>query len=635
MDIPRGHAMLPLNEADFLDFIYNYFKAEYAPIRSFFSTATAEPRQAHRWVNAGHEMTPLHIRAANAQSQKDLESLDYFTRKWNLDAGFVRGIVIRFAKYEVHERLEKKLFENCRLDLMVRKALKEKHLIDALWPSPAPKNLPQELLRQGVQVRSWYGDMFSKYFRHLHAVDDFTLRPDVDAKIRASGTLMLFPYVDHLIFGAVDPIMPIVAKGAGYANAAAWKQKDKAAAAFGQPEHFEVRFDAPAEVEETYTRNVTRQCQCLKCGAKRDVKVTISVDPNPGPVAQQTPGKERRTSNPNVGAKRQSSKAAQRYSPGYVLPGTDAATQPQRPPRQRRPARHPEPEPEPPAPAELPGEVRATSPVQKKQCPRCTFLNHPDIVDCEMCGADLPETLVAKPPSPVATAKKSSHAHSASEPPTTTADKLRKEETPSRPAAPNRHSLSSTLFSIFPFSQQQQTEHHANLPSTQPKETPEVRKDRPQSKLKEEVQPEAKAKHNSKTNERDHETEAATKAPSTPPNLIDSDPTYDREPVFNQTPEMAMMPMTPPPTSSHGNRPFVTGLPQNLMDDFVPVSPSYRNEQEEEDAGWGEVSKEEAKREDSSGDEDEEDIVDRREGMIDLDIVAREEMGVWGDKEDD
>jgi len=43
--------MLPLNESDFLDFIYNYFKAEYAPIRSFWSTATADPRQPQRWIN--------------------------------------------------------------------------------------------------------------------------------------------------------------------------------------------------------------------------------------------------------------------------------------------------------------------------------------------------------------------------------------------------------------------------------------------------------------------------------------------------------------------------------------------------------------------------------------------------------
>ena len=75
MDIPRGHAMLPLNESDFLDFIFNYFKAEYAPIRSFWSTATADPRQPQRWVNMGHELQPLTLRAANAQAQKDIDSL--------------------------------------------------------------------------------------------------------------------------------------------------------------------------------------------------------------------------------------------------------------------------------------------------------------------------------------------------------------------------------------------------------------------------------------------------------------------------------------------------------------------------------------------------------------------------------
>jgi hypothetical protein len=45
---------------------------------------------------------------------------------------------------------------------MVRKALKEKHLIDALWPSPAPRNLPHELLAQGVQVSKSYQKSISK-----------------------------------------------------------------------------------------------------------------------------------------------------------------------------------------------------------------------------------------------------------------------------------------------------------------------------------------------------------------------------------------------------------------------------------------------------------------------------------------
>ncbi|KAH3927385.1 hypothetical protein HBH92_148050 [Parastagonospora nodorum] len=287
MDIPRGHAAMPLTEADFLDFIYNYFKAEYAPIRSFWSTATADPRQLPRWINMGHEMSPLTVRPANAQAQKDLESLDYFTRKWNLDASFIRGLVIRFAKYEVHDRLEKKLFECARLDLMVRKALKEKHLIDALWPSPAPRNLPHELLAQGVAIRKFYGDMFNKYFRVLHSIDEFELRPEVDMRIKNSGTLMLVPFVDHLIFGAVDPIMPIVAKGAGYSNAKGWRASGSSKSdGFGEPGRFEIRFDAPADVQETYTKTMSRQCQCNKCGTKRDVQVVISIDPN---TASNTP----------------------------------------------------------------------------------------------------------------------------------------------------------------------------------------------------------------------------------------------------------------------------------------------------------------------------------------------------------
>jgi hypothetical protein len=333
MDIPRGHAAMPLTEADFLDFIYNYFKAEYAPIRSFWSTATADPRQLPRWINMGHEMSPLTVRPANAQAQKDLESLDYFTRKWNLDASFIRGLVIRFAKYEVHDRLEKKLFECARLDLMVRKALKEKHLIDALWPSPAPRNLPHELLAQGVAIRKFYGDMFNKYFRVLHSIDEFELRPEVDMRIKNSGTLMLVPFVDHLIFGAVDPIMPIVAKGAGYSNAKGWRASGSSKSdGFGEPSRFEIRFDAPADVQETYTKTVSRQCQCNKCGTKRDVQVVISIDPNTASNTPAGPSKKPSASTLQE-QRRHTSKTAQRYAPGYDMPAnqTNPPRQPRRP----------------------------------------------------------------------------------------------------------------------------------------------------------------------------------------------------------------------------------------------------------------------------------------------------------------
>jgi hypothetical protein len=94
---------------------------------------------------------------------------------------------------------------------------------------------------------------------------------------------------------------------------------------------------------------------------------------------------------------------------------------------------------------------------------------------------------------------------------------------------------------------------------------------------------------------------------------------------------MAMMPMTPPPVSS-SKRPAPAGLPSNLMDDFVPVSPGFVREEDEEDAGWGEMSKEEAREEESS---DEEEYEGRASGgLVDLDAVAREEADVWGERED-
>jgi hypothetical protein len=625
MEIPRGLAKFPLAESDFLDFVYNYFKAEYAPIRSFWSTATAEPRQPPRWITMGHELSPLSFRPANAQAQKDLESLDYFIKKWNLDASFVRGIVLRFAKYEVHERLEKKLYESSRLDLMVRKALKEKHLIDGLWPSPAPRNMPHELLQQGVQVRRWYGDMFGKYFRNLHAVDDFALRPEVDAKIKSSSTLMLVPFVDHLVFGTVDPILPIVAMGTGFSNTKARKaslKQEVGVGTFGEPDRFEVRFDAPAEAEETYTRSVMRQSQCLKCGSKRDVKVVISIDPSPGPVTHGTTERNTATS-ANTHSKRHVSKTAQRYSLGYHMPAVDDVA-----PRQDQPL---------PSAQEPSQDERPSTPQQKRPCPRCTFLNHPELTTCEMCQSELPETLVAKSPSPAPVQQEPSkprHAHSASVPHRTRKDELKAVE---RPAAPNRHSLSQSLFSIFPFSQQNQSEHHANLPPTQPSDPSPVtnaiksqrtthtreQDDRPQPE--ENQAPPLPARKPSAPTQ-------PPSRPSTPPNPVSTPPDRDAEPHLSNHPEMAMMPLTP--TTASSSRAVPIGLPQTLMDDFVPVSPQPFS-REDEDAGWGEMSREEARRADSSDEDEEGAGRSSREGLVDLDAVAREEMGVWGEREDE
>lgn len=605
MDIPRGHAAMPLTESDFLDFIYNYFKAEYAPIRSFWSTATAFPHAPSRWVNMGHELQPLSVRPANAQAQKDLESLDYFTRKWNLDAGFVRGIVIRFAKYEVHERLEKKLYECARLDLMVRKSLKEKHLIDALWPSPAPRNLTKELLAQGVQVRQWYGDMFNKYFRVLHSLESFELRPEVDQRIKSSTTLMLIPFVDHLVFGTVEPIMRIVASGMGYANAKVRDRREQSTVGFGEPDKFEIRFDAPADAVDTYTQSVVRQCQCMKCGTRRDVQVVVSVDPNPnagltGPASSRAGGS-------TTAPKRKSLRAAQKYSTDYDMPGE-----------------HDTPPPQPPRPLAPEEPARPSSPELKKQCARCTFLNFPALQVCEMCQADLPETTIPKPPSPKAI-KKSTHSHSASTP--NAAPNAREEALKASERPPNRHSLSSSLFSIFPFSQQNQQEHHAKLPPTQPVDTLPAQHSKLQREIRQEDPPTSQISRTGPS----HQTRPQPPLPSSGNSTPTNPDAVEPKTPLSRAPEMAMMPLTPPPIGSASKRPAPAGLPSNLMDDFVPRSQSYQRDGDDEDAGWGEMSKKEPK-----GDESSDSEVEGRHsgGFIDLDDVAREEADVWGDRDD-
>lgn len=74
------------------------------------------------------------------------------------------------------------------------------------------------------------------------------------------------------------------------------------------------------------------------------------------------------------------------------------------------------------------------------------------------------------------------------------------------------------------------------------------------------------------------------------------------------------------------------------MDDFVPVSPGFAKDDEEDgDAGWGSMSREEARqgRESSSDEEDGGAGKESGKGVfIDLDAVAREEADVWGDRDD-
>ena len=285
-------------------------------------------------------------------------------------------------------------------------------------------------------------------------------------------------------------------------------------------------------------------------------------------------------------------------------------------------------------------EQRPSTPPLKKQCPRCTFLNHPELTACEMCQGELPDTLVSKPPSPAMqkSAPKStpSHSHSASLPPPATAPPLNKQKGKEhlRPAAPNRNSLSSTLFSIFPFSQQQQTEHHPHLPDTQPKEPTS-----PQGSVTEQVQAAIKKKSQPEA-EQTPQRQISVRQPSPTPRLYpDSPPAREPEPQFesrphtpelSRPPEMAMLPMTPSPATPDRPREFPIGMPKNLMDDFIPVSPALPRDDEEDDAGWGQMSKDEARADDS---EDEDD--DAKRELIDLDAVALDERDVWGDKSDD
>ena len=637
MDIPRGHAMSPLSMEDFYDFIFNYFKAEYAPIRSFFSTATAEPRRPDRWVNMGHELAPLVFRPAHAQAQKDLATLDQFVEEKGIDGWFVKGIVIRFAKYDGHDRLERKLFEACRADLMVRKALKEKHLIDALWPSPPARNADQEFVQQGVKVRSWYGDMFAKYFHYLHAVDDFGLKEDVDERIKRNGQLNLIPFADHIEFGDVAPIVPIVAKGSGYnySQRAATKRRsgnNDVGKGYGEPDRFEIRFDAPTSITDTLVKTVVRQTNCQKCNTPRDITIQISVDPVAGPLSPDLPGRPTsapitKPPKPNTPTRRQpKSNASRRYSPGYTFPDRGNPQDPVVSPVSPRASRNAV-------------ETPPTSPPQKlKQCPRCTFLNHQDLTQCEMCSGDLPDsTLISPPPSPESTRE----------------PELAKElpaPEPKSPAArrppplPNRNRLSSTLFSIFPFSQQeaaaqedeQKTDSQA-APELPTREAPPKDPSKRNSKQSKRVQ-------FSDENPRPSSSSATTSAPaataanesepdspwavptsqthsppSTPPALIGLTPSLD------QRPEMSLMPLTSPEPHQSQHL-HLEGLPQNLMDEYVPVSPGLRHE-EEEDAGWGE-GRDDREEESEGEDDDGEGRIGR--GFVELD-VGREERGIWGE----
>jgi len=490
---------------------------------------------------------------------------------------------------------------------MVRKSLEEKHLIDALWPSPAPKNQEKDLLAQGNQVKLWYGDMFSKYFRALHSLDSFELRPEVDLRIKSSHTLMLLPCVDHLVFGTVGPILPIVASGMGYVNLKHRDSREPSTPAFGEPDRFEINFDAPSEATDTYTRSMMRQCQCMRCGTKRDVQVVVSVDPNrnEGPTEREPTRKNRMTRSSNG----KPSRTTQKYSPGYEMPGKQDVPPPQ-PPRPH-----------------VPGAVsqRPSSPEIKKQCTRCTFLNFPALLVCEMCQADLPESVIANSPSPKPV-KDSVQCHSSSTPNAPRISHEKRQRNTERPS--NRHSISSSLFSIFPFSQQNQQEHHAKLPPTQQVDISTALDSSRQRESREEEVPSPDIKDGSPPRQEIPSTQAepAMESRASTPSPATTEP----DTSLSRVPEMAMMPLTPSPAHSESKRPVPAGLPSNLMDDFIPVLPAIQHHSEDEDARWGEMSREES-RKDGGSNEDEENR--NSVAFIDFNAVARDEADVWGDRD--
>ena len=103
-----------------------------------------------------------------------------------------------------------------------------------------------------------------------------------------------------------------------------------------------------------------------------------------------------------------------------------------------------------------------------------------------------------------------------------------------------------------------------------------------------------------------------------------------------------MMPLSPPPhsspTSEGGYRRQVpAGLPSHLMDEtYIPASPGLPlADDEDEEDGWADLRRRESERSGKGDEGDSDEEGGDRGGLVDLDAVAREEMGVWGDRDED
>jgi len=82
-------------------------------------------------------------------------------------------------------------------------------MIDSLWPA-ARKALRR--VQQGNKVRGCTATCSQRYFRYLHSVDDYKLRPEVDDRIRRSSQLILVP-TSTTSSSAHRAYLPIAAKG--------------------------------------------------------------------------------------------------------------------------------------------------------------------------------------------------------------------------------------------------------------------------------------------------------------------------------------------------------------------------------------------------------------------------------------
>lgn len=69
---------------------------------------------------------------------------------------------------------------------------------------------------------------------------------------------------------------------------------------------------------------------------------------------------------------------------------------------------------------------------------------------------------------------------------------------------------------------------------------------------------------------------------------------------------------------------------------YIPASPGLPlADDEDEEDGWADLRRRESERSGKGDEGDSDEEGGDRGGLVDLDAVAREEMGVWGDRDED